>query len=183
MTTFRPNYNSSWRQREMEKYKARKEAEQKAKDEAELKKIAKTEENFPTVMSAAAGGSKVAFDTKFSELAREWQTSNDTQRAMEEIRKQREYRQQQEMSGVFIHRKSRWTQNDDENEWNEPPTQHQAASTDEWQEVKRKAKKTARELTEGELAQKYARALDGDSSEEDDHNSHLFDNRRRDDLY
>jgi hypothetical protein len=179
MSNYRPN---TWRQREIEKAKARKEAEMKMKEEAEKKQYAKTEANFPTLIGAGAG-THVAFDHKFSTLASNWQMSNDNDAMRAALEREKAQKSRNEFAGVFIHRfrEGRMANVTEEEEEDVPPPK--PAEDGEWKEVKSKARKQHRELTMSELAQKYADASSSDGDDDNDVNSHLFDNRRRDEMY
>lgn len=186
--TYRSNTSGAgWRQREIEKAKARKEAELKAKDEAEKKQYANTEKNFPSLIGAGAGSTHVAFDHSFSNLARNWQKADDYEEARQAYEKEKARKARNEFAGVYIHRfrEGRLASTGEEEEYVEeapyvPPSK---VDYEGWEEVKRKAIKTHRELTEAELAKKYEDAASDSENEENDMNSHLFDKRRRDELY
>lgn len=184
---YRPTTSgSNWRQREIEKAKARKEAEMKAKEDAEKKQYARTEQNFPSLIGAGKT-TQVAFDHKFSVLASNWQKSDDYDMARAEYERQKAQKSRNEFAGVYIHRfrEGRMTNAEEEHEEDihRPYVLPPKVDSDGWEEVKKKAKKQPRELTMAELAQKYADASSSDDEDENDVNSHLFDNRRRDELY
>lgn len=184
MSSYRPNTSGAgWRQREIEKAKARKEAELKAKEEAEKKQYANTEKNFPTLLGAGAT-THVAFDNKFSTLASNWQKADDLELARQAIEKEKARKAQNEFAGVYIHRfrEGRLT-NVDEEEYEEKPVVAPKVDCDGWEEVKKKARKTPRELSMNELAKKYENAASDEDNNDTDVNGHLFDNRRRDELY
>ena len=174
---------SSWRQREIEKAKARKEADLKFKEEAEKKQYANTEKNFPSIIGAGAQ-MFVSFDHKFSTLASNWQQSDDMDVAREAYRREKARKARNEVSGVFIHRfrEGRLANTEEEEEYYEDVPQPKVDS-DGWEEIKKKARKTPHELTEAELAAKYEKAALENERDEQDVNSHLFDNRRRGELY
>ncbi len=184
----RPTTSSSnWRQREIEKAKARKEAELKAKEDAERKMYENTEKNFPSMIGAGKP-THVAFDQKFSDLASNWQKADDYDMARAEFERQKARKSRNEFAGVYIHRFREGRMADveevEEEDIHRPYVPHSKVDSDGWEEVKKKAKKQPRELTMAELAQKYADASSSDGEDdENDVNSHLFDNRRRDELY
>lgn len=185
--TYRPNTSGAgWRQREIEKAKARKEAEQKAKEEAEKKQYAKTETNFPSLIGAAPQ-THVAFDQKFSTLAKNWQKSDDLETVMEAIEKEKDRKSRNEFAGVYIHRfrEGRLAAAGEEEYEEISVSQPKPSKVDYegWEEVKKKARKTPRELTEAELAKKYEDAGSDSDKEDEGMNSHLFDNRRNGELY
>lgn len=182
---YRPTYSAGWRQREAEKARARKEAEQKAKEEAEKKQYANTEQNFPSMIGAGAS-THVAFDHKFSTLAKTWQRSDELEAMRQEVEKEKARKARNEFAGVYIHRfrEGRLTSNleEDEEEYVEQkPTPK--VDSDGWEEVKKKARKQPRELSMAEIAKKYEQAASESDEENRDINGHLFDNRRRDELY
>ena len=185
--TYRSNTSGAgWRQREIEKAKARKEAEQRAKEEAEKKQYARTEQNFPSLIGAGAGQTHVAFDHKFSTLAKEWQKEDDYELARQAYEKEKARKARNEFRGVYIHRfrEGRMTDVEEvEEDIHQPYVAPPKVDYEGWEEVKKKARKTPRELTEVELAEKYAKAASESDEEENDVNSHLFDKRRRDELY
>ena len=184
--TYRPSYSANWRQREAEKARARKEAELKAKEEAEKKQYANTEQNFPSLIGAGAASTHVAFDNKFSTLASNWQKADDIELVRQAMEKEKARKAQNEFKGVYIHRfrEGRLTNVEEEEEYVEeqsivpPKVDHEG-----WEEVKKKARKGPRELSMAELAKKYQDAASDEDKEEQDMNGHLFDNRRRDELY
>lgn len=186
--TYRSNTSGAgWRQREIEKAKARKEAELKAKEDTEKKQYANTEKNFPSLIGAGAGNTHVAFDHTFSNLARNWQKADDYEEARQAYEKEKARKARNEFAGVYIHRfrEGRMARTDEEEYVEEethipmPPK----VDNEGWEEVKRKAIKTSsHELTEAELARKYEAAA-SESDEEGDMNSDLFDKRRRDEMY
>ncbi len=185
--TYRSNTSGAgWRQREIEKAKARKEAELKAKEEAEKKQYARTEQNFPSLIGAGAGSTHVAFDQKFSALAKDWQKADEYEEARQAYEKEKARKARNEFAGVYIHRfregRLAGTGEEEYAEEETPRVPVSKVDSDGWEEVKKKARKTPRELTEAELAKKYEDAA-SESDEEGDMNSHLFDNRRRDELY
>jgi hypothetical protein len=53
---------NNWRQREIEKVRARKEQERKLAEEMEQKKIQKTEQNFPSVIPQTPQQSTTVFE-------------------------------------------------------------------------------------------------------------------------
>jgi hypothetical protein len=189
MSSYRPNTSGAgWRQREIEKAKARKEAEMKAREEAEKKQYAKTEQNFPSLIGAGGGSNThVAFDHSFSTLASNWQRADDYELARAEMEREKARKARNEVSGVFIprFRPGRLAEMEEEGyvEEEQPKVVPPKVDYEGWEEVKSKAKKQPRELSMAELAKKYENAASESDEEEKDVNSHLFDNRRRGELY
>lgn len=187
-THYRSNTSGAgWRQREIEKARARKEAEQKAKEEAEKKQYAKTETNFPSLIGAGAQ-THVAFDQKFSTLAKNWQRSDDMETVMEALEKEKARKARNDFAGVYIHRfrEGRMAaagEEEYEEDIHQPYVTPPKVDYEGWEEVKKKARKAPRELTEAELANKYENAGSDSDEEDEGMNSHLFDNRRRGELY
>lgn len=186
-THYRSNTSGAgWRQREIEKARARKEAELKAKEEAEKKQYAKTETNFPSLIGAGAS-THVAFDQKFSTLASNWQRADDLEMARQAYEKEKARKARNEVAGVYIHRfregRLAGAGAEEEEDIHQPYVPHQKVDYEGWEQVQKKARKTPRELTEAELAQKYEHAATDSDEENEGMNSHLFDNRRRDELY
>ena len=184
---YRNNSGAGWRQREIEKAKARKEAEQKAREEAEKKQYARTEQNFPSLIGGAAT-THVAFDNKFSTLASNWQRADDIELARQAMEQERARKARNEISGVFIHRfregrLANVAGEEEEYEEEQPSARPSKVDYEGWEEVKKKAKKQPRELSMAELAKKYQEASNDSDDEEEDVNSHLYDNRRRGELY
>lgn len=159
----------------------------KAKEEAEKKQYAKTETNFPSLIGAGGGQTHVAFDQKFSTLASNWQRSDDLEMAREAYEKEKARKARNEVAGVYIHRfrEGRLAGAEKEEDIHQPYVPHPPAKVDYegWEQVQKKARKTPRELTEAELAKKYEEAATDSDDEEEGMNSHLFDNRRRGELY
>jgi hypothetical protein len=183
---YRPNTSgANWRQREIEKAKARKEAEQKAKEEAEKRQYANTEQNFPTVIGAGAGNTHVAFDQTFSNLAKDWQKSDEYEMARQAYETEKARKARNEFKGIYIHRfrEGRVADVEEEEDIHRPYVAPSKVDYEGWEEVKGKARKTPRELTEAELAKKYEDAASESEGEDKDMNPHLFDKRRRDELY
>lgn len=185
--SYRPNVSgANWRQREIEKAKARKEAELKAKEEAERKQYAKTETNFPSLIRGGAT-QHVAFDHKFSTLASNWQRADDIEVARQAMEEEKARKARNEVSGMFLPRfrpgRLANMEAEDYEEEAPQPTSRPKVDYEGWEEVKKKAKKQPRELSMAELAKKYEEASNESDDEEADVNSHLYDNRRRGELY
>jgi hypothetical protein len=187
----RPN----WREREAQKERQQREAARMAIEEAQRKKIAKTEENFPTTMGAAKqmrvhGGPA----GKFAELAQKWQVDEELERKIEEYRNARDERKRSDVLNtiVFLRRRREEVDNgyDDEEDYEShtPPYYDDQPSPAElnekfpahgrrgtytepdaegWRMVIKRTRKQPRELTEAELVQKYRREFFGENTGED----------------
>jgi hypothetical protein len=177
--SYRPSYSAGWRQREAEKARARKE-------EAEKKQYARTETNFPSLIGVGGQTTHVTFDNKFSTLASNWQKADDIELVRQAIEKEKARKAQNEFAGVYIHqfREGRLTKmEEEEEEYVEQSIVPPKVDHEGWEEVKKKARKNPRELSMAELAKKYQDAASDEEKCEEDMNGHLFDNRRRDELY
>ena len=184
--SFRPNYSAGWRQREVEKAKARKETDQRLADELRAKSIAKTENNFPTLPMAQAppSASQPVGDHTFAEMAHVWRISDEREKARAQYSQIQAEKSRNEFAGVFlprfrpgvIGRKSPTYEDEDDSD----PIHRMPSNEDDegWNEVKRKAHKGPRVMSEVEMA----RRCSASSSDEDDadHNGHLFESYRHD---
>lgn len=176
---------SGWRAREVAKARERKELEKKLAEEVQAKKLEKTTTNFPTLSGSAGGGGHVVFDTSFSSLAANWQTSDDIERKLQEYRREKDAKRQFETTGVYVQR-FRAGRMDGDSSSDEGPAEPYVfvppkVDCDGWQEVKVKTRKEKRELTMAEIAQKYHERGEGTGSgSEGDHNEELFDTNRHD---
>ena len=156
-------------------------AEERAEQER-LKKLEKNESNFPALSQASTSQNPVVGGRAFAALAKDWKVSDEQQQMRERLRAQRSEQERMMDSGVFVYRPRKASleevEEDDEPEYREPKVDHEG-----WQEVKRKVRKGPRQMTDAELDAMYSKPMD-DGSDSDEHNSHLFDNRRhKDDLY
>lgn len=178
MSSYRPNYSNNWREREAAKARARKEEAAKAAEVAQMKKIEKTEANFPS-MSSAAPKSTVVFDNNFADLAETWRITEEREKAFAALQK-KETRPR--VPDLYIPR-FRPNQYAGQDVYEEPEVPVRAPKVDEdgWQEVVHsKARRAPREMTESELARKFADTGSDYESESEDHNGELFDSNRHD---
>jgi hypothetical protein len=194
--SFRPNYSAGWRQREVEKARSRKEADQKLADEIRTKSIARTETNFPVLPVAApvryiapppVPMAAPAGDNSFADMANVWRISDEHERARVQHNQVQAERNRSEFAGLFIPRfqpgrldnrkNARFDSSSSEEE--DPIHRSQNVEDEDWNEVKRKAHKGPHILTEAEIS----RRCSASSSEDDegvDHNGHLFESYRHD---
>jgi hypothetical protein len=179
MSSYRPNYSNNWREREAAKARARKEEAAKAAEIAQMKKIEKTEVNFPS-MSNVVPTSKVVFDNNFADLAETWRITEEREKAFAALHQKKETRIH--VPDVFIPRFRPNQATFEEPEVYEAPiVMPPKVDEDGWQEVVHsKARRTPREMTERELARKFAETGSDYESGEEDHNGELFDSNRHD---
>lgn len=194
-TTARP----TWREREAQKERQQREAVSRAADEAQRKKIAKTEENFPTTIKASdrmvlrpAG--------KFAELATKWQS--DEAALYRQAKTERERKIIRDTVLFLRSRGSadRYDEDEEYEEEEEPVVQNDlneqfpahgrrgrstAPDSEGWRLVTKKTRKQPRELTEAELHQKYREEFFGEGVEEEDGdmNGDLTDRNQRRNFY
>lgn len=94
----RKNYHPSgmtWRERELQKEKDRKEAEIRAKEEERLRGVQPTEENFPSLGGVVAKPKPLTNSGMFAKLASEWKDHEDIEKEREQKRKEQEERNAQ----------------------------------------------------------------------------------------
>jgi len=194
-TTARP----TWREREAQKERQQREAARAAADEIERKKIAKTEENFPSMIQSTNkmtvyGGPQ----GKFLELANKLQVDEDAIRAAKKARRQRvDYN-----PALFIRSGRARSYEEDEDDYestiseqpvdlNEMYPPHGKRGTysepdyEGWRTVLKKVRKQPRELTEAELVRKYRAEFfgEGEEVEDGDHNGDLTERNQRREFY
>jgi len=175
---------NNWRQREIEKVRARKEQERKLAEEMEQKKIQKTEQNFPSVIPQTPQQSTTVFEKKFTALASNWKQEEERQRALELIRAEQEEKRANEFRGMYMFRPKNYSLNRvvvEEEEYAEPPPVKRVQEDPEgWVEVKKKVRKQPKALSERELAEKYNNTGRDVEEELGEHNTDLFENNRHD---
>lgn len=178
---------NNWRQREAEKVRIRKEQERKLAEELEQKKIQKTETNFPSVLpSTPQHNTHNVFDKKFTSLATDWKQEEEREKALERFRAQQEEKRANEFKGMYIFRpnnRSLSTIRVDVEEpgfMEPPPVPRNQPDADGWVEVKKKAHKQSKTLSERELAEKYNNVGRDVEDELGEHNSDLFETNRHD---
>jgi len=175
-----PRYGN-WREREALKQKAREEAERLRKEAA----LAMNDINFPAI-SGQAGvkqhqGPQGEFT--FAELAQEWQLKDDIHERHEQVRKDKQQREQVMMNGIYVMSRVTEPQTPQHFVINiepEKPKSVPRLDEDGFQQVKRKSRKEHRELTEAEIAAKYAHIPEEDE-EDVDHNGYLMESSYRHD--
>jgi hypothetical protein len=185
----------SWREREVQKERQRREAVAQAADEAQRKKIAKTETNFPSTMQPIQtmrvhGGPA----GKFAELATKWQVEEQIKRELENYRKASNDRERAVIRDSVIFLRNRRTRDDDSYE-SEDEEERVVETPDEkfpshgprgtftppdnegWRLVTRKTRRQPRELTQAQLAQKYRDEFYGGDAEEEAEVNDDYDDR------
>lgn len=195
-TTARP----TWREREAQKERAQREAVARAAEEQHRKKIAKTEENFPSTMKpiekmTVYGGTA----GKFAELAAKWNVDEELLRTAKNDRERKIIRD----TVMFIRsgRRDYDREEDYEIEYDEetiveeetldeifPPHgkrgTYTAPDIEGWRLVTRKTRKQPQELTNAQLAQKYRDEFFGAGEDDDvDHNGDLTERNQRREFY
>lgn len=193
-TTARP----TWREREMQKERLQREAVSRAAEEAQMKKFAKTEENFPSTMKVAQRMTVPDVPAgKFAALAAKWNVDEQLLRSAKNDRERKIIH-----DTVMFIRSGGAPRDDYEEDYDDISTVVEEESLDEkfpphgkrgtytapdsegWRYVTKKMKKQPRELTEAELHQKYRETFFGEDGEEDaDHNGDLTDRNQRREFY
>jgi hypothetical protein len=206
-TTARP----TWREREATKERQQREAVARAADDAQRKKIAKTEENFPTMMKPVDRVT-IRPPGKFAELAAKMQAAKEIERELENYRKAKSDRERSVIRDTVIFLRNRRTRDDDYYESEEEALERENMSYEEdeveeetpdekfpphgkrgtytapdiegWRTVVRRTRRQPQELTEAQLVQKYRdEFFGGDAEDEADHNGDLMDRNQRREFY
>ena len=187
----RSNYQNGSRQqmaREQERDDRRKaemkRSAEKAAAEAERKRLEMNGTNFPVL--GGGGWSTIEPKTRtveaktpvFANMARDWKAADETQKILEETRRQAAMRNERNSAApVFIYRKREsagegleWDAFQEVGEEEQDPDQ-------DWNNVTHR-RKPRREMTDAEIEEKYARS--GSDDDDDEHNADLFEGRRRD---
>ena len=200
MSTTTKKSTTTWREREAQKERQQREAVVRAAEEVQRKKLAKTEENFPTTIQPVNHMTIMPIG-KFAELATKWQideeimyrhAKNDRERKVirdtvmflrshgtaERVRPDEEYDDEEEEV---------WTVQPEPLSERFPPHGRRGRCTapdgDGWRLVTKKLRKQVRTLTEAELAQRYRSAFFAGDEEEADVNGDLTDRNQRRDFY
>jgi len=166
---------NSWRQREIEKARLRKEAAARAEEEARMKSIQKTETNFPTLVGRVAPTSSPVSGASFSSMAQQWATQDKIDATLAEYRAQKAAKAAREnvVHGVvFLPRRTR-TVVEEEDEEEEAPRQEPTG--DEWTEVRHTKARVQRDLTMAEMEQRYRERGAPEDREMDEYNQELFE--------
>ena len=168
---------SSWRQREIEKARLRKEQAARLEEEARIKSIQKTETNFPSITGSApqwGGAPGTAFGTSFSSMAQQWATQEKIDKTMEDYRAQKAAKAARDnaVHGVVLFPTRRRPLEDVEEE-PEPETLPPPA-LDEWTEVRHSKARVQREKTTAELEQMYRERRAPADEEDGEYNGELF---------
>ena len=171
---------TSWRQREIEKARARKEQAARLEEEARTKTIQKTETNFPSMSGGGSqwgGAAGTTFGTSFSSMAQQWATEEKIDKTMEAYRAQKAAKQAREnaVHGVVLFPTRRRPVREEYEEEEEPEEETCEPSEDDWTEVRNGKLKVRRELTNAELEQKYRDAGREEDADDGEHNRELFD--------
>jgi hypothetical protein len=207
-TTARP----TWREREATKERQQREAVARAADDAQRKKIAKTEENFPTTMKPVDRVT-IRPPGKFAELATKWQVEAEIDRQLESYRKAKNDRERNVIRNSVIFLRNRRTRDDDYYESEEEALEREnmsyeadeveeetpdekfpphgkrgtytAPDIEGWRTVIRRTRKQPRELTEADLVRKYREEFFGEGEDDGDvdHNGDLTDRNQRREFY
>lgn len=197
----------SWRDREAQKERTQREAARLAIEEAEQKKIALTEENFPSLTNTNKMTVHDGPTGKFAELANKMQVDKEIDRKMEEYRKAKSERERTTILNTVVYlskRREYVDEEDDDYSYEEevaPPTTPKenlaekypphgkrgtcsAPDYEGWRTVLKKRRKQKRELTEAELVKKYREEFFNEETEEDKElNGQLADASQRRDFY
>lgn len=166
---------NSWRQREIEKARLRKEAAARAEEEARAKSIQKTETNFPSMVSTAPKASAPSWGTSFSSMAQQWATQEKVEKTMEEYRAQKAAKAAREnaVHGVVLLPRRRRPVEEEYEE--EAPQSTRPASEDDWTEVCHSKARVQREPTMAEMERMYRERGAPEDREEDEYNRELFE--------
>jgi hypothetical protein len=180
MRPSRPNYNNSWRDRERAKEVARVEEEKRKADEARMRAIAPTETNFPTFATGGGVSAKPStnLDKNFAALAQTWNQADEQEKRMKAVQSAPV---QNEFNHVFVYRPARPVY--EEEEYPEEPICIIPPKVDEdgWQEVKKKARKGPKIMTQAELEWAAAHPLDsGSDGDEGGFNDGLYESNPHD---
>jgi hypothetical protein len=172
---------NSWRQREIEKARLRKEQAARAEEEARMKTIQKTETNFPSMMgngSQWGGAPGTSFGTSFSSMAQQWATKEKVDKTLEEYKSQKAAKAAREnaVHGVILlPRRRRPLSEVEESDHEDEVPETRAPSEDDWTEVRHSKARVQRELTMSEMEQKYRERGAPEDREEDEYNRELFE--------
>lgn len=191
---------TTWREREAQKERQQREAVARAAEDVQRKKIAKTEENFPTTIQPVNHMTIMPIG-KFAELATKWQIDEEIM-----YRHAKNDRERKVIRDTVLFLRSHGTAErpryeeeyeDEDESWEAveeplsvryPPHGRRGRCTapdgDGWRLVTKKLpRKQPRTLTEAELAQKYRNAFYAGDEEELDVNGDLADRNQRRDFY
>lgn len=173
---------NSWRQREIEKARLRKEAAARAEEEARIKSIQKTETNFPSMVAAAPQGSSASFGTSFSSMAQQWATEEKIEKTLEEYRAQKAAKAARDnaVHGVILFPTRRRPLSEIEESDHEDEAPARAPSEDDWTEVRNHKVKARRELTTAELERKVREDKDEEYDDRDDEDYGTYGRPRSD---
>lgn len=199
----------SWRDREAQKERQQRDAARTAIEEAEKKKIALTEENFPSLNTATKMTVHGGPTGKFAELANKMEIDKEIDRKVEEYRQAKNERDRMVLLNtvVGLTKRRQYVEEDDDysvytentevapppkpkenlNEKYPPHGKRGTYSTPDyegWRMVLKKRRKQKRELTEAELYKKYREEILGDENEDNQEmNGQLAEASQRRDFY
>ena len=168
---------SSWRQREIEKARLRKEQAARAEEEARTKSIQKTETNFPSIVGSGSQQRAATFGTSFSTMAQGWATQEKVDQRMAEYRVQKAALSAREnaVHGAFFVPRRRRPLHEDEGEEETYQDEQVTPSDDDWTEVRHTKAKGQRELTTSELEQMYRDRGAPEEGDDGEYNHELYD--------
>jgi hypothetical protein len=198
-TTARP----TWREREAMKERQQREAARRVIEEAERKKVAKTEENFPTMFQAPEQMRVFSGPSgRFVEVAHKMQQDEDTAAAK---KKARARKVATDSAVLFVRSGTR--RRDDYDDYDDYEDDDQTSPQEDlneifpphgkrgtysepdyegWRTVLKKTRKAPRELTEAELVKKYRETFFGEGEDNDegvDLNGDLTERNQRREFY
>lgn len=178
------SYNHPYRRQQQQYWNSRdaqREAERKAAEEEQRKKTVMNETNYPTLSAARPINQRDALPGKqFAKLAEQWAVDAEVDRRMQAYKKLQEnadrHNTQRIASRYTQHsREARHDEYYEEELASEPVSRSVLDDDAGWTEVKTKARKGRRELTDEEML-----AMDHKQEETEEFNSHLFDSNRHD---
>ena len=177
-----PRYGN-WREREALKEKARQEAERLRKEAEEKARLTVNDVNFPAI-SAQSGPKQQGpqGEFTFAELAQEWQIKDEIHERHEQVRRDKQDRERVMSNGVYVMSRVSTVEEPRHIAINMPPPKPKSApiiDEDGFQQVTRKQRKEKRELTEAEIAAKYAHIPEEDEND-GDYNAELMETGHRD---
>lgn len=179
---YRPQQKSTWREREAERKRMAEEEERK-------KKIEVTEENFPTFV-ADNRVEKAVSGSKYASLAQNWADHEESERRIQEYRRNRKESERRQFESFYSIRSSRRSDYDrgsryedyeEEDTFSPAVGAGQGGSQVEdedagWTEVKRKTRKPKRDLS---IAEMEHRERERQSDEDNDEfNADLYESDR-----
>ena len=173
MQNFKPTIASgSWREREHERSRLRKENERIAANDARIKQFAPTDMNFPTIAGVSNNvASTFVSGSDFANKAREWKEKEDAAKLLEDEKKAKLAREEAERKSMFVFRRKQHYMNDAPEVFEEEDSTSQLNS-DEWTTVNKKVSRPKKtNMSEREIIEKidesYAEDYERGGSEEE----------------